>query len=107
VPPSDKTSDISGVFLHRGHTAARYGGRISGIGWLLLVCWIMWTQPERLGPTRMIGVIALGSITAMCTVLWCVFALELKTRLDATVNTAADTTGAVGRLHHIADTPRR
>lgn len=111
MPPPDTASNHSGPFLRRTQAICLYGGRVCGTGWLLFMCWVLWTRPDRLGPGRMIGGLALASITATCTVLWWLSTLRLKERLDGSLNAATGLTaavnGTIGQVRHLGDNARR
>lgn len=112
MPPPSKASDTSGVFLRRTRHIALHGGRICGTAWLMFMCWIAWTQPDRLGPTRMLSIIALGSVTSVCIVLWWWSTLRIKERLDASLNAVGDSTAnaltptANGHRTHLTEVRR-
>ena len=72
-------------WLRRTHTITTWGRNTCGIGWLLFLCWIMWIRPDTLGPSRMIGGLALASITATCTVLWWMARVKMLERLERTI----------------------
>lgn len=100
-------------WLRRSRLITLYGGRICGTGWLLFMCWTMWTQPERLGPARMVGGLALASATATCTVLWwmsntmTLWRLDLLARAPALAgHTGADHTALNGTRPHAVRSTR-
>ncbi len=97
-------------FARRTAPVTLYGARICGTAWLLFMCWVLWTQPDNLGPARMIGGLALASVTAACTVLWWLSTMKIKECLDRISEPIriATTNGGQegGRIHHI-DTSRR
>ncbi len=114
-PTPPNPPNHAGRFVDRTAVIARNLGRICGTGWLLFMCWVIWTHPDRLGPGRMIGGLALASVTATCTVLWWQATLKQKERLDQASDTtwlaAADSGPAAGpngaRLHHLERPARR
>ncbi len=114
-PDPPNPPDHAGKFVDRTATITRTVGRVCGTGWLLFMCWVMWTCPDRLGPGRMIGGLALASVTATCTVLWWQATLRQKERLDKASDTswlaAVDSGQTDGpnraRLHHLERQARR